>query len=167
MTTLINRPTSAHKKALIERLNIFTALALGVISAFVVWRLALQFLPQDSESSPFFNREDKITLLSMIAWFVGFMTGIGALIGPFRWVTGKDLSHDENMFYAGKDMGVKRYFRYTTDHKVVGIQYLVMTMFIFFIGGTLAMLIRTNLGNPEGGFTLRHITQLLEPMELS
>ena len=152
MTTLTNRPTSAHKKALIERLNIFTALALGAISAFVVWRLALQFLPQNAETSPFFNREDKITLLSMIAWFVGFMTGIGALIGPFRWVTGKDLSNDENMFYAGKDMGVKRYFRYTTDHKVVGIQYLVMTMFIFFIGGTLAMLIRTNLGHPEGGW---------------
>ena len=156
MTTTLNRPSasahSAPKRALIERLNIFTALALGVISAVVVWRLALQFLPQDSEEAIFFNREDKITLLSMIAWFIGFMVGIGALIGPFRWVMGKDLSHDENMFYAGKDLGVKRYFRYTTDHKVVGIQYLVVTVVIFFIGGVLAMLIRTNLGNPEGGW---------------
>ena len=155
MTTLTNRPASAnagHKKALIERLNFFTALALGAISAIVVWRLALQFLPQDAETAQYFNREDKITLLSMVAWFVGFMTGIGALIAPFRWLTGKDLSHDENMYYAGTDMGVKRYFRYTTDHKVVGIQYLVITTVIFFIGGVLAMLIRTNLGHPEGGW---------------
>ena len=144
--------TKQEKKALIERLNVFTAFVLGAISAIVVWRLALAFLPADAELSPLFTREDKITLLSMIAWFIGFMTGIGALIGPFRWVQGKDLSHEENMFYAGKDMGIKRYFRYTTDHKVVGIQYLVITMVIFGIGGILAMLIRTNLGKPGGGW---------------
>ena len=87
----------------------------------------------------------------MIAWFIGFMTGIGALIAPFRWVLGKDLNHDENMYYAGKDMGWKRYFRYTTDHKVVGIQYLFITILIFFIAGIMAMMIRANLGNPGGG----------------
>lgn len=153
MTTTMNHPAAATGKSrtpIIERLNIVTAFVLGAISAFVVWRLALQFLPPDSEVR-LFTREDKITLLSMIAWFAGFMTGIGSLVGPFRWVTGKDLSHDENMFLAGKDMGIKRYFRYTTDHKVVGIQYLVITMVIFGIGGILAMLIRANLGTPEGG----------------
>ena len=152
MTTTMNHPETTNKKALIERLNIFTALALGAISAIVVWRLALQFLPADAETSKFFNREDKITLLSMVAWFVGFMTGIGALIAPFRWLLGKDLNHSENMYYAGKDMGVMRYFKFTTDHKVVGIQYLIGTMSIFGIGGILAMLIRTNLGTPEGGW---------------
>ena len=152
MTTTMNHPETTNKKALIERLNLFTALALGAISAIVVWRLALQFLPADAETSKFFNREDKITLLSMVAWFVGFMTGIGALIAPFRWLLGKDLNHSENMYYAGKDMGVMRYFKFTTDHKVVGIQYLIGTMSIFGIGGILAMLIRTNLGTPEGGW---------------
>ena len=49
------------------------------------------------------------------------------------------------MFLAGKDQGVGRYFRFTTDHKVVGIQYLVVTMVLFGIGGTLAMMIRTDL----------------------
>jgi len=123
-----------------------------VISAIVVWRLSLAFLPEESESARLFSREDKITLLSMCAWFVGFMTGIGALVGPFRWLMGKDLSHSENMFLAGENMGPKRYFRYTTDHKVVGIQYLFITILIFFLGGGLAMLIRTNLGTPEGGW---------------
>ena len=139
------------KKPLIERLNVFTAFFFGALFAIVSWRLALTYLPADSESAPLFTREDKITLISMISWFVGFMFGIGALNGPFRWVTGKDLSHEENMYYAGKDMGLKRYFRYTTDHKVVGIQYLVITMVIFGIAGIMAMIIRTNLGSPEGG----------------
>ena len=142
---------STMKKPLIERLNVFTAFFFGALFAIVSWRLALTYLPADSESAPLFTREDKITLISMISWFVGFMFGIGALIGPFRWVMGKDLSHEENMYYAGKDMGLKRYFRYTTDHKVVGIQYLVITMVIFGIAGIMAMIIRTNLGSPEGG----------------
>ena len=142
---------STMKKPLIERLNVFTAFFFGALFAIVSWRLALTYLPADSESAPLFTREDKITLISMISWFVGFMFGIGALIGPFRWVTGKDLSHEENMYYAGKDMGLKRYFRYTTDHKVVGIQYLVITMLIFGMAGIMAMIIRTNLGSPEGG----------------
>ena len=147
----MNETVAAPGKSIIEKLNVFTALALGVLSAIVVWRLSLAFLPEDSEVR-LFTREDKITLLSMCAWFIGFMTGIGALVGPFRWLMGKDLSHDENMFLAGKDMGPKRYLRYTTDHKVVGIQYLFITILIFFLGGGLAMLIRTNLGTPEGGW---------------
>jgi len=142
--------TSTRRKPLIERLNVFTAFFFGALFAIVSWRLALTYLPMDSESAPLFTREDKITLISMISWFVGFMFGIGALIGPFRWVMGKDLTHEENMYYAGKDMGLKRYFRYTTDHKVVGIQYLVITMVIFGIAGILAMIIRTNLAHKGG-----------------
>ena len=148
MSTL-TMSTTKHKP-LIERLNVFTAFFFGALFAIVAWRLSLTFLPADSESAPRFTREDKITLLSMTAWFVGFMFGIGALIGPARWIMGKDLSRDEAMFYAGENMGIKRYFRYTTDHKVVGIQYLVITMVIFGIGGIMAMMIRTNLAHPGG-----------------
>lgn len=157
MTTMMDHPASAAghstpKKALIERLNIFTALALGAIGAILFWYLAKAVLPANTEESFIKTNQDQYVLLSMIGWLIGFMIGIGALIGPFRWLLGKDLNHDENMFYAGKDQGVMRYFRYTTDHKVVGIQYLVITMIIFFVGGVLAMLIRTNLGHPEGGW---------------
>ncbi len=62
---------TAPKVGIIRHLNFFTALALGALSAIVVWRLGLSFLPADSEAAPLFTREDKITLLSMIGWFVG------------------------------------------------------------------------------------------------
>ena len=157
MTTMMDRSTPASgratpKKAMIERLNIFTAIGLGIVMAILFWYLARTFMPQNTAGSYMKTRLDGVILIGMIGWFIGFMVGIGALIGPFRWLMGKDLTHDENMFYAGKDQGVKRYFRYTTDHKVVGIQYLVTTMVIFFIGGVLAMLIRTNLGHAGGGW---------------
>ncbi len=157
MTTMMEHSASAPghsapKRALIERLNIFTAFGLGIIGAIVFWYLAKAILPANTDGSYIKSNRDQYVLFSMIGWLIGFMTGIGALIGPFRWLLGKDLNHDENMFYAGKDQGVKRYLRYTTDHKVVGIQYLVLTMIIFFVGGTLAMLIRTNLAHPGGGW---------------
>jgi cytochrome c oxidase subunit 1 len=45
--------------------------------------------------------------------------------------------------------GLARYFRLCTDHKVVGMQYLVGVGFYFFIGGLNAMFIRTELLQPN------------------
>ncbi len=42
----------------------------------------------------------------------------------------------------------RRYFTWNTDHKVIGIQYLVTTLFFFLIGGAMAMLIRLELLQP-------------------
>jgi cytochrome c oxidase subunit 1 len=42
----------------------------------------------------------------------------------------------------------RRYFSWNTDHKVIGVQYLVTTFIFFLIGGALAMLIRTELAQP-------------------
>ena len=43
----------------------------------------------------------------------------------------------------------RRYFSFCTDHKVIGIQYLVTTFIFFLIGGLLAMLIRAELITPQ------------------
>jgi cytochrome c oxidase subunit 1 len=40
-------------------------------------------------------------------------------------------------------------FSFSTDHKIIGIQYLVTTFIFFLIGGLLAMLIRAELITPE------------------
>ena len=45
--------------------------------------------------------------------------------------------------------GWRRYVSFSTDHKVIGIQYLVTTFIFFLIGGVLAMLIRAELITPE------------------
>lgn len=42
----------------------------------------------------------------------------------------------------------RRYVTWNTDHKVIGIQYLVTTFVFFIIGGALAMLIRTEMTQP-------------------
>ncbi|NJM69523.1 MAG: cytochrome c oxidase subunit I [Scytonema sp. RU_4_4] len=44
------------------------------------------------------------------------------------------------------------YFTFNTDHKVIGIQYLVTTFIFYCIGGVLADLVRTELRTPETDF---------------
>ena len=130
-----------------RRLNAGTAVVIGILFAVAAHQLASQLI---ADSPP--QSDDKMAMITMIGWAVGFMTGIGALHGPWRWLLGRDQTHEDEMFLAGKDQGIGRYFRFTTDHKVVGIQYLVLTMVLLGTGGTLAMLIRTDLITPQSSF---------------
>ncbi len=44
------------------------------------------------------------------------------------------------------------YFTFCTDHKVIGIQYLVTAFLFFFIGGAFAEVLRTELATPDPDF---------------
>jgi cytochrome c oxidase subunit I len=41
------------------------------------------------------------------------------------------------------------YFGFSTDHKVIGIQYLVTAFFFYLVGGALAEIMRTELSTPD------------------
>ncbi len=131
----------------LRRLSLGSALGAGLVVGAAAWLVSHHFMaiadPQDS---------DRVTIITMFGWVLGFMIGIGAFRGPVLWLLGRDQSHEDETFLAGKDQGVARYFRFTTDHKVVGIQYLVVTMILLAAGGTLAMMIRTDLIRPNSGF---------------
>jgi len=126
-----------------RRLNLGTGVVGGVLLA-VVGNLAVHLASPDAH--------DLRAVVTMACWALGFMAGMGAFTGPARWLVGRDLTAADELFLAGKDQGLSRYFRFTTDHKVVGIQYLVLTMVMLGAGGTLAMLIRTDLIAPNTGF---------------
>lgn len=49
----------------------------------------------------------------------------------------------------------KTYFSFSTDHKVIGIQYIVTSFFFFLIGGIFAMVIRGELITPEADLVER------------
>ena len=64
---------------------------------------------------------------------LGFLLGFGAFDYWFRWAAGKPTVPDDH-----KDHGATRwqdYFKFNTDHKVIGIQYVVTTLVFFMIGG--------------------------------
>ena len=51
----------------------------------------------------------------------------------------------------------KRYFSFSTDHKVIGIQYLVTAFIFFLVGGIFAMVIRGELMTPESDLVDRTV----------
>jgi cytochrome c oxidase subunit 1 len=140
-------PPAVAGGGLMRRLNLATALGGAVVVGGVGWVIAHHILQTDDPIS-----SNQVTIVTITLATIGFMLGIGAFNGPIRWLIGRDATHDDEMFLAGKDQGVGRYFRFTTDHKVVGIQYLVLTMILLGIGGTLAMMIRTQLITSHSNF---------------
>ncbi|MGB7441390.1 MAG: cytochrome c oxidase subunit I [Coleofasciculaceae cyanobacterium] len=51
----------------------------------------------------------------------------------------------------------RRFFSFSTDHKVIGIQYIVTAFFFFLIGGIFAMIIRGELMTPEADLVDRTV----------
>ena len=154
MTSTLTSHAPAHTSGggALRRLNFVTALIGGVLFGVLAWWLAHTFL--DAGGAGY---SDQVTVLTGCGWVVGFLLGIGALTGPGKWFTGRDQSHADEMYLAGKDLGRKRYFQYTTDHKVVGVQYIFATMALLGTGGILAMGIRTNLLTPGNHFVNQQV----------
>jgi len=127
--------------------NIFTGLIAGIVLAIITYAIGSKLVPWGTQNATFQQvGYQALIAATYIAWVIGFMAGIGAFAGPIRWVLGHDLTHADAEYMAGKGQGTFRFWKYTTDHKVVGIQYLIMTLVLFGVGGFLAMLIRTELG---------------------
>jgi cytochrome c oxidase subunit I len=51
----------------------------------------------------------------------------------------------------------KQYFSFSTDHKVIGIQYIVSAFILFLVGGIFAMVIRGELITPESDLVDRTV----------
>jgi len=85
---------------------------------------------------------DSAIVLGLVFGVVGWMAGIGAFNYPLAKIAGREpLAELE-------DSSWKRYFKFTLDHKVVGMQYVIVVLFFLFTGGLMAMGIRTELLTP-------------------
>jgi cytochrome c oxidase subunit 1 len=75
-------------------------------------------------------------------------------------MTQAQLQETANIAAHGPDLGGgdwRKYFSFSTDHKVIGIQYLVTTFIFYLIGGVLATAVRTELATPEVDFVSREV----------
>jgi cytochrome c oxidase subunit 1 len=77
---------------------------------------------------------------------LGFLVGIGGFDYWAYWVSGRPTRPEDHSSHGAHSW--KDYFRVNTDHKVIGIQYLVTTIVFFVIGGMMAMFIRAELAEP-------------------
>ncbi|MDQ1550980.1 MAG: cytochrome c oxidase subunit, partial [Actinomycetota bacterium] len=93
------------------------------------------------------DENDLALVLGYVFAVVGWVWGLGFVRYP-----GSRLRGAEPDVYAEErtSEGVARFFEVTTDHKVVGIQYLIVSLAIFLLAGINAMLIRTELLSANG-----------------
>jgi cytochrome c oxidase subunit 1 len=88
-----------------------------------------------------------IVLVSLlVAAPVGFLGGLGAFDYWTYYALGHPTRPEDHSGHGARSW--KDYFRVNTDHKVIGVQYLVTTVVFFLIGGLLALLVRAELARP-------------------
>ena len=75
---------------------------------------------------------------------VGWLAGLGIFNDLLRQVVGRPAPDAEEEL----DGGLAKYFRYSLEHKVVGVQYLFGMITYFLTAGLFAMAIRTELLSP-------------------
>ena len=95
---------------------------------------------------------DLPTLLSFWTIFVpiGFLAGLGAFDYWAYWISGRPTRPEDHSGHGADSW--KDYFRVNTDHKVIGVQYLVTTFSFFAIAGLLALFMRAELAQPGSQF---------------
>jgi cytochrome c oxidase subunit 1 len=124
--------------------NLLTGCLLGIGGWYVGWFAAHGVV---GPSIDYFGDVDYNELSVFMAYtcgVLGFLIGLGFFNYPFARLRGYPPS-----LRTKEREGIGRYFGLCTDHKVVGIQYLVGIGLFFFIGGLNAMLIRVELLRPD------------------
>jgi len=79
-----------------------------------------------------------------------FLVGLGGFDYWAHYASGRPTRPDDHSGHGAYSW--KDYFRINTDHKVIGIQYVVTTIFFFCVGGLLAMMFRAELAQPGDQF---------------
>jgi cytochrome c oxidase subunit I len=91
-----------------------------------------------------------ILQVSMIVCPFAFLIGLGAFDYWFHWAIGRPTRPEDHSGHGARTW--KDYFRVNTDHKVIGVQYVVHSFAYFMIAGLFAMLMRVQLAQPGGKF---------------
>src|SRR5271168_593351 len=123
--------------------NLLTAVILGVGGYYLGWWIGHLIKSPSFAYESAADENDVALLLGYIFGVVGFLIGLGFANYPVSRLLGRPASLREK-----ESHGISRYFGLCTDHKVVGLQYLVGIGVFFFVGGLNAMLIRTELLHP-------------------
>src|ERR1035437_4204286 len=124
---------------------IHTALV-GAVLGYVVGHFLGNFLSSSYARNSLSDMNDFPLVLGYVFGALGWLGGLGVFNDLFRQMLGKPVPVLEEEEEAAT--GVARFFRFSLDHKVVGIQYLVGMIIYFCTAGLFAMAIRTELLSP-------------------
>jgi cytochrome c oxidase subunit 1 len=77
---------------------------------------------------------------------LAFLVAIGGFDYWAYWISGRPTRPEDHSGHGAR--GWRDYFRVNTDHKVIGVQYVVTTFVFFVAAGLMAMFMRAELARP-------------------
>jgi len=133
----------------VKRPGLFNALVPSVVSGIVLGVIGAAVAGYIVNAATQGGNLDATVAAVYTGWLLFFFVGIGAFDGIVQWgFARRELTSAEELELAGKGQGIWRYFRYTTDHKVVGMQYLATVFVLFLVGAIAAFMIRLEQSTP-------------------
>lgn len=93
--------------------------------------------------------QEPVIVIGVIVGAIAFLVGVGSFDEWLRWARGKPAN--DNIDPDPSKPNWMRYFSVDYDHKVIGVQYGVTSILLLGIGGTFALLFRTELA--QSGIT--------------
>src|SRR5215208_2889282 len=134
------------------RAGLFIVLGVLFCAAIVTAvRLAYGFTtPFDGSEGWDFRWQNAVLIVSLLVTPLFFFVGLGAFDYWFYWAAGRPTRPEDHSSHGAHSW--RDYFRVNTDHKVIGIQYVVTSFFFMLVGGLLAMLVRAELAAPGSQF---------------
>jgi cytochrome c oxidase subunit I len=123
----------------------------GAVIGYLIGHLLGNFLASSDVATeypnlPLSDSSDWPIVLGYALAVVGWLAGLGVFNDLLRQIAGRPAKVETEEEAA--DTSVSRYFRFTLDHKVVGIQYLIGMIIYFCTAGLFAMAIRAELLSP-------------------
>src|ERR1700680_1059759 len=147
--TLMSTTTGSTNVATVGRPNLIRALFPSVVSGIILGVIGAAVAGVIVNALTKGGNQDASVAAVYTGWTLFFFVGIGAFDGVLKWgFARREATYAEELQLAGKDQGIWRYFRYTTDHKVVGIQYLATVFVLFFLGSIGAFMLRLEQSTP-------------------
>ncbi len=93
------------------------------------------------------------------AWVLGglvgvlsFLAGVGAVTDWWKWALGRETPEHHT-----EGEGARKYLGVSLDHKVIGVQYTILSLLLISIGGTFAMIFRTELAESQLQFLTKNL----------
>ena len=114
----------------------------GLIGQVIGWAAGIGIVNSVRALMGLGPRVESAWVLGAALGIIGFMIGMGAFRDWFAWAKGDETPDPEEMH---EEPGLKRFLGYSLDHKVIGIQYGFLSLFLLVVGGSFALIFRLEL----------------------
>jgi cytochrome c oxidase subunit 1 len=119
---------------------------IGAIIGYALGHLLGNAISSGYQQLPLSDSNDTPIVLGYLFGTLGWLIGLGVFNDTVQQMRGRPVT-GAGEGHVGD--GLSKYFRYSLDHKVVGIQYLFAMIGYFLTGGLFAMAIRAELLSPS------------------